>query len=257
MILKIMIKLSRKYLKRENRDNLYKKNNNVPNVTLSKHTFESILSDFSKLKPLDYNTRVTIYYSKYIPQDRDSAILNCANNYLPNAGYPIDESPIQEGQLFNDLDLYAHNECLYPFNLASELLYARNVTFHNNKGEQWHENSLRKNDMIIAAAKQLNNPKYTQKYTPTLKNTIKSIFKIAAINNNKKSVMGNWMWSFSNDPVIVSSLFLQTIKQKKISSFFTEIIMVIYDPIRYDKKFLDEFISGLILNNINYNTYYL
>ena len=56
MILKIMTKLSRKYLKRENRDNLYKKNNNVPNVTLSKHTLESILSDFSKLKPLDYNT---------------------------------------------------------------------------------------------------------------------------------------------------------------------------------------------------------
>ena len=33
--------------------------------------------------------------------------------------------------------------------------------------------------------------------------------------------------------------------------------MVIYDPIRYDKKFLDEFISGSILNNINCNTYYL
>ena len=33
--------------------------------------------------------------------------------------------------------------------------------------------------------------------------------------------------------------------------------MVIYDAIRYDKKFLDEFISGSILNNINCNTYYL
>ena len=33
--------------------------------------------------------------------------------------------------------------------------------------------------------------------------------------------------------------------------------MVIYDPIRNDKRFLDEFVSGLILNNINYNTYYL
>ena len=116
MILKRMIKLSRKYLKR---DNLYKKNNHVPNVTLSKHTFESILSDFSKLKPLDYNTRVKIYYSKYIPQDRDCAILNCANNYLPNAGYPIDGGPTQEGQLFNDSDIC---ECLYPFNLESELL---------------------------------------------------------------------------------------------------------------------------------------
>ena len=56
MILKRMIKLSRKYLKRENRDNLYKKNNHVPNVISFKHTFKSILSDFSKLKPLDYNT---------------------------------------------------------------------------------------------------------------------------------------------------------------------------------------------------------
>ena len=33
--------------------------------------------------------------------------------------------------------------------------------------------------------------------------------------------------------------------------------MVIYDPIRNDKIFLDEFVSGLILNNIIYNTYYL
>ena len=33
--------------------------------------------------------------------------------------------------------------------------------------------------------------------------------------------------------------------------------MVIYDPIRYEKKILDEFISGLILNNINYKTFYL
>ena len=31
--------------------------------------------------------------------------------------------------------------------------------------------------------------------------------------------------------------------------------MVIYDPIRFDNKFSDEFTSGLILNNINYDTY--
>ena len=48
---------------------------------------------------------------------------------------------------------------------------------------------------------------------------------------------------FHNDPVIVSSLFSHT-----------EIIMVVYDPIRNDKKFLCEFISRLILNDINYNT---
>ena len=62
---------------------------------------------------------------------------------------------------------------------------------------------------------------------------------------------------FHNDPAIVSYLFVNTIKQKRISSFFTEIIMVIYDLIRLDKKFSDEFISGLILNNINSDTYYL
>ena len=47
MTLKRMMELSRKYLKRVN---LYKKYNHAPNVTLSKHTFESISSDFSKLK---------------------------------------------------------------------------------------------------------------------------------------------------------------------------------------------------------------
>ena len=49
--------------------------------------------------------------------------------------------------------------------------------------------------------------------------------------------------AFHNDPAMVSSLFVQAIKQKKISSFFTEIILVIYDSIRYDKRFLDKFIS--------------
>ena len=66
------------------------------------------------------------------------------------------------------------------------MLHAKDVTFHNNKGEQWNKNSLRKNDMIIAAAKQLSNAKNTQKYAPTLKRTIESIFKIAATNNEKK-----------------------------------------------------------------------
>ena len=51
--------------------------------------------------------------------------------------------------------------------------------------------------MIIALAKRLNNAKNTQKYAPTLKKIIESIFKIAAINNKKKNVMANWMWCFS------------------------------------------------------------
>ena len=177
MTLKRMIELLKEYLKSANCDNLYKKNNHVPNATLSKHTFESISNDFAKLKPKNYKTQVKIYYSKYIPHDCDCAILNCANAFLPNAGKRIDGSSTQEGQLFNDSDIYAANiydgdKCFYPFDYENKLLYAKNATFHNNKGEQWNKNSLRKNDMIIAAAKHLNNPKNTQKYAPTLKKAI-------------------------------------------------------------------------------------
>ena len=104
----------------------------------------------------------------------------------------IDGSSTQEGQLINESDIYAaniydkDNKCLDPFAFENELLYAKNVTFHNNKGEQWNKKSLRKNDMIIAAAKRLNNAKNTQKYALTLKKIIESIFKIAAINDKKK-----------------------------------------------------------------------
>ena len=109
-----------------------------------------------------------------MPHDCDCAILNCANAYLPNAGKVIDGSSTQEGQLFNDSDIYAANiydggECLYPFGFENELLFANNVTFHNNKGDQWNDNSFRKNDMIIAAAKYLSNSKQTQKDALTLK----------------------------------------------------------------------------------------
>ena len=204
MILKRMMKLLKEYLKRENRDNLYKKNNHISYATLSEHTFESISKDFFKLKPYNYNTQIKIYYSKYISHDCNCAILNCANADLPNAGKKIDRSSTQEGQLFNDSDIYATNiydgdKCLYPFNFESELLYAKDVIFHNNKGEHWNNNSLRKNDMIIAAAKYLSSSKNTQKYAPTPKKIIESIFKIAAINNKKNNnVMADWMWSFSS-----------------------------------------------------------
>ena len=61
--------------------------------------------------------------------------------------------------------------------------------------------------MIIVAAKQLSNPKNTQKFAPILKKTIESIFKIAAINNNNKKIM---LWPigcgvFHNDLAVVSS----------------------------------------------------
>ena len=113
-----------------------------------------------------------------------------SNATKPNAGYKIDSSKTQEEQLFNDTDIYAADiysdgECLYPFDFKNELLYAKNVTFHNNKYMQWDKNSLRKNDMIIAAAKRLKHPKHTQKYIPILRETIESVFKIAAIINKK------------------------------------------------------------------------
>ena len=44
---------------------------------------------------------------------------------------------------------------------------------------------MQKNDMIIAAAKGLNHPRYTQKYIPMMREIIKSVFKIAAINGKK------------------------------------------------------------------------
>ena len=48
-----------KYLKRENRDNLYKEI--IMYLMLNyKHTFESISNDFSKLKPHNYNKQVKI-----------------------------------------------------------------------------------------------------------------------------------------------------------------------------------------------------
>ena len=116
---------------------------------------------------------------------------------------------------------------------------------------QWDKNSLRKNGMITAAAKRLTHPEHTQKYIPMLHEIIDSVFKIAANNNNKKIIiMANRMRSF------VASLFVDTIKKKDISSFFTEQIMVIYDPQRTNKIFLDVFVSNLSLNNINFDTYY-
>ena len=54
---------------------------------------------------------------------------------------------------------------------------------------QWDKNSLRKNDMIIAAAKRLNCPKHTRKYIPMMREIIESVFKIAAINGKKIIIM--------------------------------------------------------------------
>ena len=67
---------------------------------------------------------------------------------------------------------------------------------------QQDKNSLRKNDMIIAAAKRLKHPKHTQKYIPILRETIESVFKIAAIINKKCYYYGPQGMEFLKDIII-------------------------------------------------------
>ena len=62
---------------------------------------------------------------------------------------------------------------------------------------------------------------------------------MAAINERQKLLL--WPIGcgvFKNDPKIIAFLFVDKIKNQKISSFLKEIIMVIYDPQRTDKFFL-------------------
>ena len=97
-----------------------KKNNHISDITLTKHTVHSISKDFSKLKNKNHKPQRKICFVKYTLPESDRAILNCANATKPNAGYKIDNSKTQDGQLFNDSDIYAtdinsHGECLYPF----------------------------------------------------------------------------------------------------------------------------------------------
>ena len=99
---------------------MYKRNNHIPDITLTKHTFDSISKDFSKLNNKKHKPQMKICFIRYTPPESDCAILNCANATKPNAGYKIDNSKTQDGQLFNDSDIYAtdinsHGECLYPF----------------------------------------------------------------------------------------------------------------------------------------------
>ena len=124
------------FFKKENRDILYKRNNHVPDITSTKHTFDSVSNNFSKLKNKNHTPQVKINFARYILLENDCAILNCANATKPNACYIIDNSKTHEGQLFNNSDIYAADiytdgECLYPFDFENELLDAKYVTFHN------------------------------------------------------------------------------------------------------------------------------
>ena len=75
-IYKIFIDLCN--FKKEKRDILYKRNNHVPKVTLTKHTFDSISKDFFKLRNKSNKSKSKICFVKYTPLESDCAILNYA-----------------------------------------------------------------------------------------------------------------------------------------------------------------------------------
>ena len=237
----------------ENRLNLYKKANHIPIVEITKYTFDEIQDKFNKRKKDDYvGTKIKIKYLKYFPQISNCVILNCANSDSPNAGYKIDHGITQEGQLFRDTDVFAANfKELYPFDFKNELLYAKNVTFHNNQDIQWDPICLRKNDMIFAASKHLKHPQETVQLKSILERIIDSIFKVACIN--QKSILLLWPIGcgvFKNDQQIIAELFGKAIKTH--IGYFREIVMVIYSPSKSDKKFNNSFIAELNKNSLSY-----
>ena len=140
---------------------------------------------------------------------------------------------------------------MYPFDFSIQLLYAKNVTFHNLKDKQWDTESLRKNDMIIAALKRLKHSRETEKLEPTLERIINSIFKVSLINQKSKLLL--WPIGcgvFRNNPETIAKLFVKTIKKNLF--LFREITMVIYDPAKSNKRFNDCFISELNNKYLNY-----
>ena len=162
-----------------------------------------------------------------------------------NAGYRIDHCVTQEGQLFYDTDVFtADFKDFYPFDFKNELLYAKNVTFHNNDCIQWDQNCLRKNDVVFAASKRLKRSCETVEIKAELERIIESIFKVAYIN--KKLNLLLWPIGcgvFKNDQRIIPELFAKSIKAN--IGYFKEMVMVICDPTRADKRFNDYFIAEL------------
>ena len=219
---------------------LYKKGNHIPCVEIKKYSFDEIQREFDMKKNIDYlNTKVIIKYYDHIPQISNCAILNCANSDAVNAGYRIDHRVTQEGQLFHDSDVFASNlNEFYPFDFKNELLYATNVTFHNNASLQWDPFSLK-------------NTYETEQLRPDLERIIDSIFKVAFINNRNHL----YLWPigcgvFKNNQRIIAELFAKAIKDH--IGYLKEIVMVIYDRKDADKRFSDCFISELNTNQLCY-----
>ena len=237
----------------DNRLILYDKVNHIPIVEIEKYTFDKIQNEFDKRKTDDYvGTKIKIKYLRHFPQVSNCVILNCANSDSVNAGYKIDHGITQEGQLFHDTDVFAANfKHFHPFDFKNELLYAKNVTFHNNQDLQWDPTCLRKNVIIFAASKRLKNPYQTEQLKPALERIIDSIFKVAYIN--QKSTLLLWpirCGVFKNDQRIIAELFAKAIKAH--IGYFREVVMVIYSPTRNDKKFNDYFIAELNKNSLSY-----
>ena len=128
----------------ENRLDLYKRNNHFPIGQAEKYKFSEINKCFNNFKANFeiLKTNINICYYKDLPQISNCAILNCANPDAMNAGYRINHCITQEGQIFNDSDVFAAKNLpdFYPFDFKQELLYVKNVTFHNYKSRQWESN---------------------------------------------------------------------------------------------------------------------
>ena len=237
----------------EDRWLVYKKYKHVPSVKVKKYNFEEIEAEFDNKKPIGhFNTRIRISYEKYFPQISDCVILNCANSDAVNAGYRINHGITQEGQLFHDTDVFASNlSDFYPFKFNNELLYVKDVTFHNCSDLQWDPFSLRTNDVIFAASKHLKNRFETENTRDDLERIIDSIFKVAVLNRKRDL----YLWPigcgvFKNDSRIVAEIFAKTIRKHMVH--FREIVMVIYDKKGNDKRFNDSFIDELNANRLNY-----
>ena len=200
----------------ENRLNLYKRNNHFPIGQAKKYKFSEIDKCFNNFKRNfeSIKAQINICYYKDLPQISNCVILNCANSDSMNAGYRIDHCITQEGQIFHDSDVFA----FYPFDFKEELLYVKNVTFHNYKSRQWEPNRLRKNDVIFAASKRIKNTVEFEKIKLDLKRIIESIFKVAIINGNRSI----YLWPigcgvFKNDKRQVAKLFVEAIKKRLLT----------------------------------------
>ena len=218
----------------EDRWLVYKEYNHVPSVKVTKYNFDEIEAEFDNKKTANrFNTKIRISYEK---------------NYRINRNHRI----TQEGQLFHDSDVFASNLAdFYPFSFNNELLYAKDVTFHNNADLQFDVFSLRKNDVIFAASKRVKNNYETDFIKDDLQRIIDSIFKIAVIKRKEHL----YLWpigcgAFKNNPRVVAELFANAINKHSIH--FREIVMVIFDRNDKDKSFNTFFINSLNKAQINY-----